>query len=116
VLDLDAVAELDQNEPNSIGDLIDTVKTYAKQQTLGPLMGAGRWLAFGVAGAIVIGIGLSLLLLGLLRVLQTELDDQLDGNWSWAPYAITLVVALAVIGIVLSRVSKSTLQQKGARK
>jgi predicted cobalt transporter CbtA len=106
----------DQTDQPSFGELIDSVKSYAKQETLAPLKGAGRWLAFGVAGSLVLGLGLSLVLLGLLRLLQTELDDQLDGNWSWAPYAITLVVSLVVIGITLSRVGKSTLQRKETRR
>ena len=54
------------------GEVVEFVKTYAKQETVGPLRGAGRWIAFGAAGAICLGLGLSLLLLGLLRLLQAE--------------------------------------------
>ena len=35
----------------SLGEVIDFVKTYAKQETVGPLKGAGRWLGFGAGGA-----------------------------------------------------------------
>jgi hypothetical protein len=30
-----------------------------------------------------------------LRALQSETDTALTGNWSWAPYAIMMVVLLA---------------------
>ena len=37
-------------EPTSIGEVVDLVKTYAQQETVGPLKGAGKWLAMGAAG------------------------------------------------------------------
>ena len=91
-----------------MGDVIDVVKEYARQETLGPLKGAGRWLALGTAGAILLGLGSVLALLGTLRLLQTE-TSVFDGAWSWAPYGIVLVVAGALSVITLSRVKKATL-------
>ena len=52
-------------EGASIGEVVEFVKTYAKQETIGPLRGASRWIGFGAAGAIFLGVGLSFLLLGL---------------------------------------------------
>ncbi len=101
---------------NSIGEIIDLVKTYARQETVGPLKGAGRWLAFGTAGAIALGFGLSMLLLGLLRLLQTEASGTFDGNWTWAPYAITLVACGLVMVWALMHVRKDTLQRKEPRR
>jgi hypothetical protein len=91
-----------------VGDVIDVVKQYARQETLGPLAGAGRWLALGSVGAILLGLGSVLTLLGTLRLLQTE-TTVFDGAWSWAPYAIVLVVALVSTVVTLSRVKKATL-------
>ena len=85
------------------------VTAYAKQETVGPLRGAGRWLGFGVAGAFALGLGLMLLLLGLLRLLQTEWTRSATGSLSWLAYLITLVVAGAVLALAISRISKSTL-------
>lgn len=99
----------------SLGEVIDLVKTYARQETLGPLKGAGRWIAFGAAGAVALGFGLSMLLLGLLRLLQNEAPEVFDGNWSWAPYAITLVAAVLVMGLAFMHVKKDSLQRKGDR-
>lgn len=92
----------------SVGEVIDLVKDYARQETLGPLKGAGRWLALGVAGSVFLGLGLVFVLLGVLRILQTEIDA-FDGAWSFAPYAIVLVLCVILAAIALSRVKKATL-------
>lgn len=92
----------------SFGDVFDLVRDYAKQETLGPLRGAGRWLALGAAGSLLLGLGLLLVLLALLRLLQTE-TSAFAGGFSWAPYAIVFAVALAWTGFALSRIRKATL-------
>jgi hypothetical protein len=99
----------------SIGGLVEYVKTYAKQETLDPIKGAGRYLGFGAAGAVLVGLGGSLVLLGLLRLLQTEFDQRLArGALSWAAYAVVLVVAGLAIALAISRINKSSLQKKGS--
>ncbi|MFM7490065.1 MAG: phage holin family protein [Actinomycetota bacterium] len=97
-----------RHESASIGDVVDLVRDYAKQETLGPLKGAGRWLALGAAGAVFIGLGSVFVLIGVLRLLQTE-TSAFDGGWSWVPYLIVLVAAAIVAAIALSRVKKATL-------
>ena len=97
-----------RRESAGIGDVVDLVKEYAKQETLGPLKGAGRWLALGSAGATCLGLGLVLVLLGVLRLLQTELDA-FDGGFSWVPYVIVLALCLGLTWVALSRVKKATL-------
>jgi hypothetical protein len=39
------------NDKNDFGEIVDLVKTYAKQETVGPLRSAGRYLAYGLSGA-----------------------------------------------------------------
>lgn len=95
-------------ESASIGEVIDLVRDYAKQETLGPLKGAGRWLALGAVGSLLLGLGLVLVLVALLRLLQTEVSA-FDGGFSWAPYAIVLVVAVILTGVSLSRIRRATL-------
>jgi Putative Actinobacterial Holin-X, holin superfamily III len=90
---------------NDVTEVFDVVKAYATQETLGPLKDIGRWLGFGVAGIVFLSLGLLMLLIGLLRVLQTE-TTVFHGNWSWVPYVITLAVAVIVIAIALSRIKK----------
>lgn len=93
-----------------IGDVVDLVKDYARQETLGPLRGAGRWLAFGAVGSLLIGIGSVILVLGVLRLFQTGFDDTFEGEWmSLLPYVIALAVALVIVGIAVSRISKTSL-------
>jgi uncharacterized membrane protein YkgB len=96
----------------SLGEVIDFVKQYATQETIGPLKGAGRWLAFGAAAAFAMGLGLTIMLLGLLRLLQTEIDRVATGSLSWVAYAVTLLVTLALLAITLMRVKKSTLNNE----
>jgi hypothetical protein len=102
----------DGSEDLSIGGIVDLVRDYAKQETLGPLKGAGKWLAFGAAGAVALGIGVSLLLLGLLRLLQTEWDRSSTGSLSWLAYVIVLAVCVVVIVVAVSRINKSSLNKE----
>ena len=96
----------------SVGEIVDTLKAYAKQETLGPLKGAGAWLGFGAAGALTLSVGLLLLLLGLLRLLQTEWSRSAEGSLSWLAYLITFAVALVFIALALLRVKKATLNKE----
>lgn len=79
-----------------VDDVLSLTKTYIKQETLGPLKGAGRWIAFGVAGALAVGVGVVLLMLSVLRVSQ----QYMHGSMSWAPYGITLLAGLLVVAFV----------------
>jgi hypothetical protein len=89
-----------------MGELMQLTIDYAKQETIDPLKGLGRFLGFGVLGAVALGIGVSLLVLGGLRFLQTETGSTFTGNWSWAPYPITALAGLIVIGLALLRITK----------
>jgi len=99
-------------EDASVGEVIDFVKAYALQETVGPLKGAGRWLGFGVGGALALGFGLLLMLVGLLRLLQTEWERSATGSLSWLAYLITLVVAAVLLAVTVLRIKKSTLNKE----
>lgn len=100
----------------SISDVVDLVKRYALQETVGPLKNVGRWLGFGVAGAVCIGFGTLVLLMALLRILQTETGDVFDGNWSFVPYVIVLVVTVVIIVVAASRIQKTGLSPREPRR
>jgi len=102
----------DKDDRNPVSEVVDLVKGYAKQETIEPIKGAGRWLAMGVGGAACIGIGGVLLVLALLRVLQEETNDLFAGNWSWVPYVITLVVMAILVVIAVSRINKTGLDEE----
>ena len=99
-------------EQASVGEIIDYVKEYAKQETLGPLKGAGAWLGWGFAAAGSLGLGLVLILIGLLRLLQTEWERSATGSLSWLSYLIVLIAAGIVLAITLMRSKKATLHKE----
>ncbi len=80
-------------------DVWQLVVAYAKQETVEPLKGLGRWIGAGFGGSLLIATGLSLLLLAGLRALQTQTGTTFTGNLSWIPYLIVLVGAAVVAGL-----------------
>jgi hypothetical protein len=80
--------------PQVIAELWELVVAYFKQETLAPLQALVRVVAFGIAGALLLGFGVVCLTVGGLRLLQEETGSTFTGNWSWAPYAIMTVVLL----------------------
>jgi hypothetical protein len=102
-----------RGDSGQIGQVIDLVKEYAKQETLGPIKGAGRWLAAGAAGAVLLGTGCVFLVLGALRMVQTEFGKSFRGSWmTLLPYLFAFVISLAVMGIAAWRISKKKTLQK----
>jgi hypothetical protein len=76
--------------PQVATELYELVVAYVKQETTVPLKQLGRWVALGALGSLLIGFGVVFLALGVLRVLQTETDGNLSGDWSWAPYLVVI--------------------------
>ncbi len=93
-------------ESGQVGDVIDLVKTYVRQETVGPLKGIGRKIALGVAGALALGLGLFFLALGLLRLIQTKIPRLAEGTMSLLSYAIVIVFCLVVTLLAVWRISK----------
>lgn len=98
--------------PQLVSELKDLVLTYLKQETIQPLKGVGRFVGFGVPGAILAAVGVAVLLLAALRVLQTETGSTFSGNLTPLPYVITAatgmaVAALAGVAIVAGRARKA---------
>jgi hypothetical protein len=103
-------------DPADIGQVVDLVKQYVRQETIGPIKGAGRWLGRGAAGAVMIGTGCVLLVLAALRMIQTEYGRSFRGQWmSLVPYLIAFVISLAVMGVAVWRITKKKTLQKESR-
>ena len=92
-----------------MSEAFDLVKAYARQELLEPLVGVPRWLALGLAGSLALIVGLVLLLLGLLRALQTETGTVFAGNLSWIPYLVAAAAMLILIAVLLRQVNKQSL-------
>ena len=102
------------NEPKSIPqvatELWELTVAYAKQETVDPFKGLQRFLGYGVSGSLLFAFGCVLLLLSLLRALQTETGTTFTGNLSWIPYLIVVLTAAVLVALVMWRVVK----RKGA--
>lgn len=98
--------------PGAGGDLAQLVVDYAKQETLGPLKGVGRFLAFGVVGSVFLAVGLAVLLLAGLRALQTETGTTFSGNRTWLPYMATAGAAVVVAGLAGWRIARGPARRR----
>ncbi len=87
------------------GDALSVVIDYVKQETVEPVKGLGRFLVFGVAGSLLLSTGAVLLLVAVLRVLQTQTGSALTGNLSWVPYGCVALLGVAVAAMALWRVA-----------
>lgn len=99
--------------PTLISELWELTVTYLKQETVEPIKGLGRYIALGVAGSVFVSIGLVLLVVAGLRALQTETGDLFDGNFTWAPYFITLVGCGVILALSVRAISKGKGPKKG---
>lgn len=97
----------DKSTADVVQDIWQLTKDYARQETVDPLKALGRFIGFGLAGALLLGLGTMFLSLALLRALQNETGDVFDGYFTWAPYAITLLVAVILAAWAASRIGKT---------
>jgi hypothetical protein len=93
-------------------DAFQLTLNYLKQETLEPLKGLGRFLAFGLAGSFAIAVGVVLGLVGILRLLQDETGSALTGDWSWVPYFGVSVVGAAVAAVAVWRITAGPAKPK----
>jgi len=98
--------------PGSGGEVVQLVIDYAKQETLGPIKGLGRFLAFGVVGSVFLALGLAVLLLAGLRALQTETGTTFAGSMTWVPYLVTAGAALLVAVTAAWRIARGPARRK----
>ena len=95
------MAEDDSSPQKSLGEIFELTKAYAKQETVDPIKGLWKFVAFGLGAALVGAMAIGLLIVGILRLLQTETGQHLTGSLTWVPYLITLVITLIVIALAV---------------
>jgi len=105
----------DKSLPTLATELWELVVAYLKQETIEPIKGLGRFVAFGIAGSIVLTLGLVLLVLGGLRAVQVETSPHLTGSLTWVPYLVVLVAAGLFAGLAARAITskKRKAQKKG---
>jgi len=106
---------LAEDPQQTIRELRVLVVEYAKQETLEPLKGLGRYVAWGIAGALLLGTGVVFLAIGALRALQDETYPHLTGNWSWVPYAIVVFGSFLIAGLAWMARGKRKTRGRGER-
>ena len=96
--------EEEKSIPQVLTELWEMLVAYAKQETVEPLKGLGRFVAYGIGAALLGGIGIILITLAGLRLLQTHTDDHLSGNLNWVPYVAALALLALLIAAAVSRI------------
>jgi cytochrome c biogenesis protein CcdA len=96
-------------------ELLSLVVAYAKQETLVPLKSLGRYIAWGVMGAVLLTTGGVLLTLAAVRAVQAETGRHLSGHLTWVPYAGGALVALMGVIWALLRITKGDKAVGGQR-
>ncbi len=105
----------DKGVGTHFNELLTLVLAYAKQETLVPIKNLGRYVAWGVAGAILFATGGAMLTLTAVRVVQTETGNHLRGDLTWVPYLGGVVVAAAGGMWATMRIVKGDRALKGGR-
>jgi hypothetical protein len=103
----------DKGLPTLVGELWQLVLAYLKQETVEPAKGLLLFVAFGMVGAAAMAIGFVVLSVGLLRVFQVETGSHLSGNWSWAPYGLTLLAVIGVAVVAATRIGAAKRKKGG---
>src|SRR6478609_11493338 len=105
------VPEQQKSIPEVLADLWELLVSYAKQETVEPVKGLGRYIGYGIAASITGSIGILLLTLSGLRYLQDHNDGHLEGHWNWVPYA----AALALLGLLVA-IAVRQIRRGGAKR
>lgn len=87
-------------------ELQELLVGYAKQETIGPLRNLAGFVAKGVAGALLVGIGAFFLGLGTLRLAQSLMGEGAH-LLSVVPYLIAVAVVVVVIGLLVAALQRS---------
>jgi hypothetical protein len=89
------VAQSSKSFQETIRELWELLKSYAQQETVGPLKYLGRRIGFGIGGSLAFSLGWFLLTLGAMRLLQTH-TLPVVGDWfqrhDWGIYGVALVI------------------------
>ena len=94
-----------------LAELLEMLRAYAVQETVGPLRGLGRYLLFGLVGAVGVSLGLVFATLAVVRVLQSE-TDLFNANWSFVPHLAGVVFLMLAIAMLIRAVGSKESRSK----
>lgn len=83
----------------SVDELVGLLRRYLIQETIGPLKAIAKGVLVALGGAALFALGGVVVLVGVLRVMETETGAAFAGNWSFVPYVVTAFAGLALIGL-----------------
>ncbi len=87
----------DRSPKESATEVFGLVRDYAKQETVAPLKGLLSYVKWGLIGSLLLAIGITELVIAVLRLVQSEWASVFDGRWSFVPYFVTLFLATIVL-------------------
>jgi hypothetical protein len=89
-------------------ELWELLRTYAQQETVGPLKNLGNQFKWGIAGSFAVALGIFLITMAVLRALQTQVPFVRDGpGWTFFPYLIAFLVLAGFWGWVFFTMKKA---------
>jgi hypothetical protein len=89
------------------------VVAYFRQETLDPIKSLGRFILFGIVGALLFALGGGMAALAGIRAIQSETGRHLFGSLTWIPYFGGFFVAGVGAGWALLRISRATRSNPG---
>lgn len=96
----------DKGAAEVVTDLWELCRDYAKQETVEPLKAIVQLLKWGLAGSVLLSLGLGFGALAVLRGLQTVTGDSLDGNFDFVPYLAALVFTAGAVALAISAIKR----------
>ena len=91
----------------TLQELWELLKDYARQETVGPLKSLGTRVGKGLAGSVLVSFGYFLIVLGVMRFLQTHYSFTMNHNW--IPYLVAVVMIGAMMFVAYKKMTKSDL-------
>ena len=65
----------------TLQELWELLRDYAKQETVGPLKSLGTRIGKGLGGSVLVACGYFLIVLGVMRFLQTHWQWSMQHDW-----------------------------------
>jgi hypothetical protein len=88
------VAEQPKSFQETLRELWALLTSYARQETVGPFRSLGTRIGLGIGGSLLVALGWFLVVLGVVRLLQTH---ELPGTGTWFMHHDYSIYGIAVL-------------------